>query len=83
MPLEALAYFPVIGLLARSARIGGIDEKSAFIVNLVLLWLTAIWFFGYPAIILPALAAAASYLAFLVVLTSGDLFVASAEEAEE
>lgn len=83
MPVEALVYIPVVGLLARSARLGGMTEKTLFIVNLVLLWITAIWFFGYPAIILPALTAAISYLAFLVVLTSGDLFNASATEANE
>lgn len=64
---------PVFGWLLRSAYYGGDREKVMFVVNMALLWILAIWFFGYPAIIIPALAAAAAYLAVLVIFTSGDL----------
>lgn len=64
---------PVFGWLLRSAYNGGGAEKVMFVVNMALLWILAIWFFGYPAIIIPALVAAAAYLALLVAFTSGDL----------
>jgi hypothetical protein len=37
--------------------------------------MSAIWFFGYPALIGPAVLAAIAYLALLVVMTSSDLRV--------
>lgn len=64
---------PVFGWLLKSAYYGGGREKVMFVVNMALLWALAIWFFGYPAIIIPALVAAAAYLAVLVIFTSGDL----------
>ena len=72
MELEILAFPPIIAFLAWKARHGGDIEKVMFIVNLVLLWGVAIWLFGYPAIILPAIFAALSMLTTIVVLTSAD-----------
>ena len=66
MPELALAYPPAIGLLAWSARKGGHVERVFFAVNMLLLWGSAIWLFGYPALILPPLAATPLYLLVLV-----------------
>ncbi|MEQ8479227.1 MAG: hypothetical protein RIC18_01125 [Hoeflea sp.] len=73
MTIAIPAYLAVIGFLGWSAWRGGQTEKVMFIVNLGFLWLSAIWLFGYPALILPAIAAAGSFLMFLVVMTSSDL----------
>lgn len=75
MTLAILAYTAIIGFLGWSAWRSGVTEKAVFFVNVVLLWLSAIWFFGYPALIIPAVAAAIGFLALLVVMTSADLRV--------
>ncbi|WP_422370427.1 hypothetical protein [Hoeflea sp.] len=75
MTIAIPAYLAIIGYLGWSAWRGGQTEKVMFIVNLGFLWLSAIWLFGYPALILPAIAAAGSFLLFLVVMTSSDLRV--------
>lgn len=75
MALAILAYVTIIAFLGWSAWRSGVTEKAMFVVNVVLLWISAIWFFGYPALIGPAVLAAALYLALLVVMTSSDLRV--------
>lgn len=75
MTIAIPAYLAIIGFLGWSAWRGGQTEKGMFIVNLGFLWLSAIWLFGYPALILPAIVAAGSFLLFLVVMTSSDLRV--------
>lgn len=74
MLVALLLFLPVFGLSVRSALKGDATEKVFFVANLIMAWLLAVLHFGYPAIILPALAATASYLVFLVFLTSGGLF---------
>ena len=73
MALTILAYGLLIGFLGRAAMRGGDTEKVMFVVNVVLLWLSAIWFFGYPALIGPAVLAAIGILVMLVIMTSADL----------
>lgn len=75
MALAIPAYLAIIGFLGWCAWRGGETEKLMFVVNLALLWFSAIWLFGYPALIGPAVVAAGSFLLFLVVLTSSDLKV--------
>jgi hypothetical protein len=75
MALAILAYAAIIGLLGWAAWNSGVTEKAMFVVNVVFLWMSAIWFFGYPALIGPAVLAAIAYLALLVVMTSSDLRV--------
>lgn len=75
MALAILAYMAIIGFLGWAAWRSGVTEKAMFVVNVVLLWISAIWFFGYPALIGPAVLAAILYLALLVVMTSSDLKV--------
>jgi len=67
------AYLAIIGFLGWRAWRGSDTEKVMFIVNVILLWLSAIWLFGYPALIGPAVVAAGGFLLFLVVMTSSDL----------
>jgi len=73
MALAILAYAALIGILGRAAWRNGVTEKAMFVVNLALLWLSAIWLFGYPALILPAVLAAIGILGLLVIITAGDL----------
>mgnify|MGYP001156495873 CR=1 FL=1 len=63
---------PVFGWLLKSAYFGGDREKVMFVINMALIWLLAIYLFGYPAVIIPAVAAAGLYLAALVIFTAGD-----------
>jgi hypothetical protein len=74
-----LFAIPVFGWLLRSAWHGSAREKVFFLVNLLLSWALAIMYFGYPALIVPALAAAFAYLAFLVLFTAGDFFAGREE----
>jgi len=76
MELAARAFFrvPVIGWLAGDAIHGHSDAKYYFIANLLLAFAFLVYVFGYPFLICSALAAAASALTFLVVLTASDLF---------
>ena len=72
MEFLALLYLPVIALLVWSAWRGNQTERLVFFVNLTALWASAIWLFGYPALIIPALAVAGGFLLFLMVATVGD-----------
>ncbi|OCW57980.1 hypothetical protein [Hoeflea olei] len=69
------AYLAIIGILGWRALRGGDTEKVMFVVNVVLLWGSAIWLFGYPALIGPAVFGAGGMLVMLVALTSSDLKV--------
>ncbi|MDF1607423.1 hypothetical protein PZ897_04475 [Hoeflea sp. YIM 152468] len=81
MALALMAYGSIIGVLAWAAWRGGDTEKVMFVINTLLLWLSAIWLFGYPALIGPAIVAAVGYLALLVVLTSSDMMSQTAAQA--
>jgi len=70
----ALAYVPVVGFLAWRARRGGAMDWVYFSVNVLLLWFSALWFVGYPLLIVTALSAAAFTLTALVFSTSTDMF---------
>ena len=74
MLVAFILFVPVFGLSVRSALMGDATEKVFFVVNVIMAWLLAIFHFGYPAIILPALCATAGYLTFLVFLTAGGMF---------
>lgn len=72
MELIPLLYLPIVALLAWSAWRGDRTERLVFFVNLIALWTSAIWLFGYPALIVPALFVAAACLLLLVFVTAGD-----------
>lgn len=62
---------PLFGWMLREAIYGPTTAKVLFVVNLLLLWLLAIVIFGYPAIILPALAAVPTMFVVLLLITKG------------
>ena len=76
------AYLAIIGFLGWRAWRGD-TEKVMFVVNTVLLWLSAIWLFGYPALIGPAVVAAGGILLLLVVMTSADFLARAPMERDE
>ena len=74
MKLSNLIYaIPVIGWMLKSAARGDASEKVFFLLNIIMVWAFAVYFFGLPALIYPAVVFAVSFLAFLVVFTAGDL----------
>ncbi|GEO86889.1 MULTISPECIES: hypothetical protein [Alphaproteobacteria] len=64
-------HVPVFGWMLKEAVSGPITAKVLFILNLLLVWLLAILTFGYPAIIIPALAAVPSMFVILILITKG------------
>jgi hypothetical protein len=67
-----LAYaFPVFGWMLREAAEGPAVAKTLFVVNCLLIWILAIAIFGYPAIILPALAMVPVIFTVLILITKG------------
>ncbi|MCL6708450.1 hypothetical protein M8R20_15775 [Pseudomonas sp. R2.Fl] len=68
---RVLYNVPVFGWMLKEAVAGSATTRVLFIVNLVLLWLLAVVWFGYPAIILPALAAVPVVFILLILITKG------------
>ncbi|MFN4208144.1 MAG: hypothetical protein ACK4HG_17255 [Agrobacterium albertimagni] len=68
---EMIYRVPLFGWMLREAIYGPTTAKVLFVVNLLLLWLLAIIAFGYPAIILPALAAVPTMFVVLLLITKG------------
>ena len=68
---EMIYRVPLFGWMLREAIYGQTTAKVLFVVNLLLLWLLAITAFGYPAIILPALAAVPTMFVVLLLITKG------------
>ncbi|NKN39744.1 hypothetical protein HFC70_25670 [Agrobacterium sp. a22-2] len=71
MLARAIYHVPVFGWMLKEAMTGSVTAKILFIVNCLLLWILAILFFGYPAIILPALTAVPVMFAILILITKG------------
>ncbi len=68
--LAALVYrIPVIGWMLKNAIHGDDSELIYFLISLLLLWVLSMMIFGYAAMIVGALAAAATALTTIVVLT--------------
>lgn len=72
-PKSGVFLVPVFGQLFRDAVFGHEDAKYYFVANLALILFWSFYTFGYPAVIIYALAATFSAMTFLVVLTSQDL----------
>ena len=70
--LRALFDVPLFGWLLKDAMLGRPSAAVWFIFNLAAIWILAILFFGYPAIIIPALAAVAIVFVALIIITWGD-----------
>jgi hypothetical protein len=65
---------PVLGWMIEDAVAGREDAKYYFIGNVVLLLGLLVYLFGYPLLIVLALAATAIALGLIVVLTAADMF---------
>ncbi|QPC41676.1 hypothetical protein HW532_02415 [Kaustia mangrovi] len=64
---------PLIGWMLRSAWYGDDSEKVFFCINIVVFWGLAIYAFGYPALIIPALTVTGVYLVSMIALTARDI----------
>jgi hypothetical protein len=71
---HAVLRLPVLGWLVRDAIYGLPDAKYYFFANCALLLAAAIYAFGYPLVILLALALTALALVLLVHMTAADTF---------
>ncbi len=70
--LASIAYrIPIIGWMLKSAVQGDDSELVYFLLCLLLGWGLCLMIFGYPALIIGALSAAAIALATILVLTRG------------
>lgn len=70
--MGALIYrVPLFGWMLKEAIHGPTTAKVLFVVNLLMVWLLAILAFGYPAIIIPALAAVPAMFVVLLLITKG------------
>ncbi len=69
---ERIIYaIPLIGWMLKDVVHGDTDNIYYFIATLVMLWVLAIVMFGYPAIIIPALALVPVIFAVLVIISRG------------
>ncbi|QEE45240.1 hypothetical protein FVA81_11735 [Rhizobium sp. WL3] len=68
---ELIYRVPLIGWILKEAMQGPTTAKVLFVVNLLMVWLLAILTFGYPAIIIPALAAVPAMFVVLILITKG------------
>ncbi len=71
MIAKMIYHVPVFGWMLKEAVIGPTTAKVLFIINLLLVWLLAIITFGYPAIIIPALAAVPTMFVILILIMKG------------
>ena len=71
--VSAFASVPVIGWFIKDARDGSDTAKILFFLNMVALWALAIYFFGYPALILTALVMVPLMFLVLITITIEDL----------
>lgn len=68
---EIMYRVPLFGRMLKEAIYGSTTAKVLFVVNLLMVWILAILAFGYPAIILPALAAVPTMFVVLLLITKG------------
>jgi len=73
MMLRVLFSVPLIGWMIRDAVRGSDESRAWFLANIALLWIWSGVLFGYPGVIIPALAAAGVMLATLVAMTAEGL----------
>ena len=64
-------HVPLFGWMLKEAVQGSQTAKVLFLINCALLWLLAIFAFGYPAIIIPALTLVPVIFVLLIVITMG------------
>lgn len=73
LPLgERMLYaIPIFGWMLKDVTYGAKDNIYWFIATMVMLWILAIIVFGYPAIIIPALALVPTIFVALLLITRG------------
>lgn len=71
MIAKMVYHVPVFGWMLREAAHGSGTAKVLFLINCMLIWLLAIIAFGYPAIIIPALALVPTVFVLLILITTG------------
>ncbi len=71
MLAKMIYHVPVFGWMLREAAQGSQTAKVLFILNCALAWILAIATFGYPALILPALAMVFVIFVALITITRG------------
>ena len=69
--LSIVYHVPVVGWMLKEAMTGSDTARVLFVVNLMLAWLLAAITFGYPGIIIPALAAVPTMFVILISITKG------------
>lgn len=70
--LERLAFaIPLLGWMLKDVAYGDADNIYHFIFALACAWAIAILFFGYPAVIIPALVATPTVFVALVLISRG------------
>ena len=71
MVASVIYRVPVLGWMIKEAALGNGATKALFLINLALIWILAVLTFGYPAIIIPALAAVPLMFFILIMITMG------------
>ncbi|OCP16043.1 MULTISPECIES: hypothetical protein [unclassified Ensifer] len=71
MIAKMVYHVPVFGWMLKEAAEGSGTAKALFLINCMLIWLPAIIAFGYPAIIIPALALVPTVFVLLILITTG------------
>ncbi|WP_436637942.1 hypothetical protein [Microbaculum sp. FT89] len=74
MLLRMIYAIPLLGWMLRDAVQGTDESRVWFMLNMIMLWIFAGVVFGYPGIIIPAIAAAFMVLITLVLMTASSLF---------
>lgn len=69
--LNLVYHIPIFGWMLKEAAKGSETARVLFLINMVLIWLLAIFLFGYPAIIIPALVAVPTIFVMLIAITKG------------
>ncbi|GLQ06293.1 hypothetical protein [Sneathiella chinensis] len=70
---KVLGYIPVLGFFIREAVEGHVSSTIFFALNIIMGWILAIYYFGYPAIIIPALCLVGTVFTALINITAQDL----------
>lgn len=68
---KTIYSIPVLGWLIKDAVYGGPTALVWFIFNLICSWLVAIFYIGYPALIIPALMAVPAMFVVLILIMMG------------
>lgn len=71
---RAIYRIPVFGWFLKDAVHGLPDAKYYFVFNLLVAFACLVYIFGYPLLIVSALAATATMLVTLIYLTAADMF---------